>query len=117
VRLYRPGQSEPAAYHATPTVPFTYHNKFGTPDTQYGGDANQVWPRFVCPSDATGDRLRDVPATLPDGSTGHYAAGSFAANGLLPWRTGDLHPSADTILFDERPQVCRTEAGEAVYNL
>ena len=117
VRLYRPGQSEPAASHAPTSVPFTCHNKDGTPGTQYGGDANQVWRTFVCPSDATGDRLRDVPATLPDGSTGHCAAGSDAANGLLPWGTGGLHPSADTILFAERPQVCRTATGEAVYNL
>jgi hypothetical protein len=76
-----------------------------------------VWQRFVCPSDATGDRLRDVPVPLPDGSTGHYAAGSYAANGLLPWKTDGLPLSAGTILFAERPKVCRTETGEAVYNL
>jgi hypothetical protein len=116
-RVYYPGQPEPAAYHAPTSVTFNYRNKDGTPGTMYGGAANQMWRTFLCPSDATADRLRDVPVTLPDGTTGHYAAGSYIANGLLPWRTGGLPPTADTILFAERPQVCRTVSGEVVHNL
>ncbi len=110
-------RSEPAAYHAHSSVPFAFRHKDGTPGTMYGGAANQVWRTFVCPSDATADRLQDVPVALPDGTTGYYATGSYAANGLLPWRTGGLLPTADTILFAERPQVCRAATGEAVYNL
>jgi hypothetical protein len=72
---------------------------------------------FVDPADTTADRLRDVAMTLPDGSTGYYATGSYAANGLLPWGTDGLRPSAGTILFAERPQVCRTATGQTVYNL
>jgi prepilin-type processing-associated H-X9-DG protein len=60
--------------------------------------------------------------TLPDGSTGYYATGSYAANGQLPWGTGTIPRSfpkgpENTILIGERPQVCRTAAGEDVYNL
>ena len=117
-QLYQPGKSPPEAYHAPSTSPFTYSNKDGTTGTQYGGVANQVWRMFLCPADASADRLRDVPVTLPDGSTGHYATGSYVANGLLPWRTGNLPlGSAGAILFAERPQVCRTAAGETVHNL
>ena len=60
---------------------------------------------------------------LPDGSTGYYATGSYAANGMLPWGIGGLNPKyfprglTESIMFGERPQVCRTEAGEVVYNL
>jgi hypothetical protein len=117
VYLYWPGQSEPDRYHAPTSVPFTYHNKDGTPGTRYGGDANQLLRMFICPSDATANRLRDIPMMLPDGTTGYYAAGNYAANGMLPWKTGPFIGSADTILFAERPQVCRTATDETVHNL
>ena len=36
----------------------------------------------------------------------------------MPWLTDNLpRGSADTILFAERPQVCRTVSGEVAYNL
>ncbi len=73
---------------------------------------------FLCPSDTTADQLRDIPVTLPDGNTGHYATGSYAANGMLSWnKKGVTFSSSNTILFVERPQVCRTVGGEVVYNL
>jgi hypothetical protein len=57
--------------------------------------------------------------TLPDGTVGHYATGSYVANGMAPW--GQTMPaangSANLILFGERPQVCTTANGETVYNL
>jgi hypothetical protein len=112
----------PDWYHAHSSVAFTYREKDGTPYTHYGGMANTVMSVFIDPSDATADHLRDVPMTLPEGTTGYYAMGSYAANGLLPWGT-DSFPRlssrglANTILFAERPQLCRTAAGEDVYNL
>jgi hypothetical protein len=115
--VYYPNPSNPAAYHAPTSVPFPFHSKHGTTGTMYGGAANQVWRSFLCPSDASAAGLRDVPVLLPDGSTGHYTTGSYAANGLLPWRVGGLHPTPGTILIAERPQVCRTATGEAVHNL
>jgi hypothetical protein len=122
VRVYRPGQSPSANYHALSSVPFSYSHKDGSPGTQFGGDANQVWRLFIDPSDTTAHQLRDVPMTLPDSTTGYYATGSYAANGLLPWGSagGPKRLSewpAELILFAERPQVCRTAAGETVYNL
>jgi hypothetical protein len=122
-RVYRGRESPPANYHAHSSVPLTLWNKDGSPGTQYGGDANQLWASlFVDPADATAERLRDVPMTLPDGTTGHYAAGSYVVNGLLPWGGGRFpeFPAAGwtvAILFAERPQVCRTASGETVYNL
>jgi Protein of unknown function (DUF1559) len=120
--LYYPGRTTPTAYHADTSVPFTYRNKDNTTGTQYGGVANQRWRMFTDPSDAAADRLRDVRMTLPDGTTGYYATGSYAANGLLPWGIGGLqdsilHEQAGTIMFAERPQMCRTAAGEVVSNL
>jgi hypothetical protein len=121
VHVYRIGESPPANYHAHSSVPFTFHDKEGRAGTMYGGDANQIRWAFLDPSDTTADHLRDVPMTLPDGTTGYYAAGSYAANGLLPWSTGRLQQltngTAETILIAERPQVCRTAAGEPIYNL
>jgi Protein of unknown function (DUF1559) len=119
--VFRPEQS-PAWYHAHSSVPFTFRHKDGTPYTHYGGMANTIMPVFTDPADATAERLRDVPMTLPDGTTGYYATGSYAANGLLPWGTDGLPrlPSgeqANIILFAERPQLCQTAAGEEVYNL
>ncbi|MBA4066314.1 MAG: hypothetical protein C0501_21890 [Isosphaera sp.] len=115
--MYRPGRAPPAAYHAHSAVPFHFRHKDGSPGTQDGGDANQARYPFTDPADATATYLRDVPVTLPDGTTGHYAAGSYAANGLIPW--GTKWPSnrfENTILFAERPKVCRTGSGE-VHNL
>jgi prepilin-type processing-associated H-X9-DG protein len=110
--------SPPEKYHAHSTTPFPIRHKDGTMDTLYGGLANRHrWPLF-CPSDTTADKLRDVPVTLPDGSTGYYATGSYVANGLLPWNQKKVTlSSANTILFAERPQVCRTASGEAVHTL
>ncbi|QJW96125.1 DUF1559 family PulG-like putative transporter [Frigoriglobus tundricola] len=118
---YRPGESV-SSYHAPSSVPFTLQNKDGSEYTRFGGDANQVWSAFIDPADTTADGLRDIPVTVPDGTVGYYATVSYAANGLLPWgtlgRTRKLEdwPSG-AILFTERPQVCRPEAGDAVFNL
>jgi Protein of unknown function (DUF1559) len=121
-RYYDPDSSPPTDYHAPSSVTFTYHLKDGTPFTAEGGMANRVWSLFIDPADTTGERLRDVLMTLPDGTTGYYATGSYAANGLLPWGIDSLprlssSGLANTILFAERPQLCRTAAGEEVYNL
>jgi type II secretory pathway pseudopilin PulG len=119
--VFRPERS-PDYYHAHSSVTFTYSHK-GMPFTQVGGMANCVMPVFIDPADATAERLRDMPMTLPDGTTGYYATGSYAANGLVPWGTGGLPRMlppgrlANTILFAERPQLCRTTAGEDIYNL
>lgn len=113
------GRDSPAdAYHAHSSTTFRYGQKDREEPAGvlFGGDANRIFRVFLCPSDATGDQLRDVPMTLPDGSTGYYAAGSYAVNGLLPWNAGKFLP-VETILFAERPQVCRTTVGETVYNL
>lgn len=88
------------------------------PSLQLGGDANQHWSIFFCPFDSTAAKLRDIPMTLPDGSTGYYATGSYAANGQLPWGKGSFSKlPANTIIFAERPQVCKTTSGETIYNL
>jgi hypothetical protein len=118
--VFRPERS-PDYYHAPSSVVFTYPHK-GETFTQVGGIANQVMPLFLCPADGTASKLRDVPMTLPDGTTGYYATGSYAANGLAPWGPGDLPHAlpggtANTVLFAERPQVCQTAAGEQVHNL
>lgn len=120
--LYSPGQSPLSNYHAHSSVPFLYANKDGTVGTIHGGLANQARRIFIDPSDATAERLRDVQITLPDGTTGYYAGGSYAVNGQLDWgngaepllRSGGL---AEVILTVERPQVCRTASGEVLYNL
>jgi hypothetical protein len=117
---FRPERS-PDYYFAHSSVVFTYPHK-GEPVTQHGGMANHVMRLFLDHADGTASQLRDVPMTLPDGTTGYYATGSYAANGLVPWRTGVLPGAfpggtANTILFGERPQVCRTAAGGEVYNL
>ena len=121
-RVYVPKRSPAAAYHAHSMVPFTFTHKDGSEGTQYGGDANQTWRLFLDPADWTASGLRDVPITLPDGTSGHFATGSYVVNGLLPWGTEDKMRSAlvllpSTILIAERPQVCRTASGEVVYNL
>jgi hypothetical protein len=118
--VFRPEES-PDYYHARSAVVFKYLHK-GDPITRVGGMANHIYPLFLDPADGTAGRLHDVPVTLPDGTTGYYATGSYAANGLVPWRTGVVPQAfprglAHTILFGERPQVCRTAAGEEVHNL
>lgn len=112
-RRYWPKQSPPENYHAPSTTRFTFEQKGhreGDPlGVQNGGDANQSFRILQCPGDATTSRLRDVPTTLPDGSTGYYATGSYAANGILPWAVGKLPVNlSNTIAFAERPQVCGT---------
>lgn len=119
--LLRPDQPTDH-YNGHSSVGFPYTDKMGQTHIQAGGMANQVWKVFLDPADVTADELRDVPMTLPDGTTGYYAAGSYAANGLLPWgnRTGPAsfpRGAENTILIAERPQVCRTAAGDEVYNL
>jgi hypothetical protein len=98
-------------------------DKEGNSVEQRGGVANQVLRVYLDPADTTARQLRDVAMTMPDGATGYYATGSYAANSLIPWgENGDLQKlipdgTAYTVMFAERPQVCRTAAGETVYNL
>jgi type II secretory pathway pseudopilin PulG len=113
----------PNAYYA-PSSSLVYSGTLkGSPVQQWGGSANKTIPAFLDPADSPADGLRDVAMTLPDGSTGYYATGSYAVNGLVPWGTGGGLPklfprgTAETVLIGERPQVCRTAAGETVYNL
>lgn len=111
-------RSQPEKYHAHSTTPFTYQNKDGTTGTLYGGQANESWRLFLCPADDTASQFRDIPVTLPDDSTGYYATGSYVANGMALWGSREFKWGASgTILFAERPQVCRTSGGEVVYNL
>jgi competence protein ComGC len=120
---YSVGRTSAERYYAHSSVPFTYSNKDGTTGTEFGGIANQFYRKyFLDPADGTAHRMRDIAMTLPDGSTGYYATGSYAANGMAPWgisRFADSFPNgtADTILFGERPQVCQSPAGETTYNL
>src|SRR5438105_5915933 len=88
-----------------------------------GGVGNQILRAYVDPADDTGgEGRRDVPMKLPDGATGYYTTGSYAANGLIPWGGAGGLPklisdgTANTIMIAERPQVCRTAAGDTVYN-
>jgi len=119
--IYRPGESPASNYHAHSSVEFTFQWKDGFIGSQDGGVANQPWKVFVCSSDDSAEQLRDIPITLPDGITGYYATGSYAANGLLPWgvkRRGEFPGEfSNTILFGERPQVCVNADGETIYNL
>jgi hypothetical protein len=120
---YRFDPNDILRYNGHSSVALTYHHKDGTPFVDYGGMVNQAWKVFIDPSDNTAEELRDVPMTPPDGSTGYYATGSYAANGMLPWGTGGLTAKhfprglSESILFGERPQVCRSDGGEVVYNL
>jgi prepilin-type processing-associated H-X9-DG protein len=114
-------EQPPDRYYAHSSVEFNWLHK-GHPHTEHGGMANQIYRVFLDPADDTARDLRDVPMTLPDGTTGYYAAGSYAANGLVPWGTGNLGKSfprgtQNTVLMAERPQVCRTATGEEVHNL
>ena len=112
----------PNEYDAHSSIAFTLTGKFGEVITEHGGVANQIRRGFVELADDTAHDLRDVPMTLPDGTTGYYATGSYAANGLVPWGTGTIGKSfprgtANSVLMAERPQVCRTATGEEVHNL
>lgn len=119
---YSPHRSPPADYYAHSSVVYTFDWK-GETRKDNGGFANQIWPILIDPSDYTSTNgLRDVPMTLPDGATGYYATGSYVANGMVPWGRGGIPRSftggtKSKILFAERPQVCRTSAGDTVYNL
>jgi hypothetical protein len=119
---YSPRRRLPDEYHAHSSVAFTFEAK-GQTITEHGGIANQLYRLvFLCPADATAHDLRDVPMTLPDGTTGYYATGSYAANGLVPWGTGTMPKSfprgaENAVLMAERPQVCTTADGGDVYNL
>jgi hypothetical protein len=115
------GRRTVTEYHVHSSVSFTYADR-GRTFTEHGGIANQPRRWFLDPTDDTAYELRDVPMTLPDGSTGYYAAGSYAANGLAPWGTRHMAEALpkgteNTILIGERPQLCRTAAGDEVYNL
>ncbi len=116
-------ERSPDWYHGHTSQLFEYGTKGDERKWMHeGGIANNSWRIMICPSDATANGLRDVPMTLPDGSTGYYATGSYAMNGLLAGRKGAMHEiaprgSANVILTGERPQLCRTAAGDEVYNL
>jgi hypothetical protein len=105
-------------YHGHSSVEIILKDKTPQPLVYHGGFANNPWKLFVDPADTTANKLFDIPMTLPDGSTGYYTTGSYAANGLLPWHRANVkHLGSNTIVFAERPQVCKTSAGETVYNL
>jgi hypothetical protein len=111
----------PDRYHGHSSVALTYANKDGVPFIGHGGMVNFAWKVFLDPSDTTAENLRDIPMTLPDGSTGYYATGSYAVNGQLPWGTGSFPRSfpkgpENAILIGERPQVCVNSLGETIYN-
>ena len=116
---FRPEQSADY-YHAHSSVTLDYVCK-GEPNKFSGGFANLSTRLFIDPADDTAYQLHDVPMTLPDGSTGYYATGSYAANGQAPWgkkcSRDFLNSSSNLILFSERPQVCVNSAGETIYNL
>ena len=108
-------------YLSHSSVAFTFDSK-GETITEHGGIANQFRKVFVCPADDSAHELCDVAMTLPDGSTGNYATGSYAANGLAPWGTGTTPKSfprgmENTVLLAERPQVCQRTDGTTIYNL
>lgn len=89
---------------------------------RHGGMANQAWRTFIDPGDATASDLRDVEIGLPDGTTGYYATGSYAVNGLVSWGKGALSAAfprgaENSMLMSERPQVCHTARGAKVHNL
>ena len=95
----------------------------GYPIDQWGGSANQFYRVYVDPADLTADKLRDVPMTLPDGVTGYYATGSYAANGLVFWlerRSASADVRGWLLLHDHVHRATasvRDAAGETVYNL
>lgn len=105
--LYVDGAA-PERYHGNSSIPFTVHGKFRDepPGTMNGGMANQPWVAFLDPADTTAHQFHDIPMTLPDGSTGYYATGSYPANGMLAWGKGSLakmspNGIANTIVFGD----------------
>ena len=115
-------EKPPEYYHAHTSVPLTYQSKKDTTFTTDVGMANEIYSTFIDPADATAEKLRDVPMKLPDGTTGYYATGSYAANGNVPSRKDMVlemfrKGTANTIVVAERPQVCNQAAGPPVYNL
>jgi hypothetical protein len=115
-RIYDPAQPV-THYNGHSSVGLPLRHNSGTPYTQYGGTVNWPFHTFLDPADHTASDRRDVPVTLPDGSVGYYATGSYAANGLLPWGTGKLSDASGKVVFGERAQVCVTASGDEVFNV
>jgi hypothetical protein len=106
-----------------------------TPATYYGaqnGVARTVIKPYISPADGTApDGTTQTltvtvnpapPAPFVASFTGTYATTSYAANGLVPWNTGDIprtfrDGTSNTIMFGERAQVCKPKEGDPVYNL
>jgi hypothetical protein len=122
IYVFFAGPKAPATYYAHSSVVFTGSIK-GMPVSLTGGTANQIIPAFIDPADTTAHELRDIQMTLPNSATGYYATGSYAANGLVFGSNDAGLPrsfpdgTANTIVFAERPQICRTATGQTVYNL
>ncbi|MDY3553642.1 DUF1559 domain-containing protein [Gemmata sp. JC717] len=120
--MYVSPRSSAERYHAASSVSFPSTGKSGEKSSQEGGDANQAWSVFLDPADPAPQGQRDIPVTLTDGSTGYYATGNYAVNGLLAWGKKSSAKSLEgrpalAILFAERPQVCHTVNGEVIHNL
>jgi len=114
--VYAPGSTNPERYHGQKSRVFEFKDKFGKPSSRHGGVVNTIWRVLLDPTASR--ELFDIPMTLPDGSTGYYATGSYAVNGMLPWGRGTVRQlGSNTIVFAERPQVCKTSTGESIYNL
>lgn len=118
--MYRRGDS--TTYHGHSSMQFQFTHKDRNGWIRHGGSANQVVRCFIDPADWTAEHIQDVPMTLPDGSTGYYAAGSYAFNGLLDWGKDDVNPfgasgSSNIILIVEKPQICRDASGAEIHNL
>jgi hypothetical protein len=110
-------------YNGHSSVTFTGVDVVDKEFTKYGGAVNRICKVFVDPSDATAACLIDIAMKLPDGSTGYYSTGSYAANGLVFGSNDAVVPgtfvdgTSNTIMLAERPQVCGSATGETVYNL
>ena len=116
-RVYDPAQPV-THYNGHSSFGFPLRDKSGAPYTHYGGTVNWPFHTFLDPADRTATDRRDVSVTLPDGSVGYYATGSYAANGLLPWGTKYFSAAtAGSVVFAERPQVCVSAGGDEVFNL
>jgi type II secretory pathway pseudopilin PulG len=102
--------------------------KKADPETYYNektGVALNIINTYISPADNTAPTGTTATAKAkgPDKEwSGLYATTSYAANGMIPWNTGGLPRSfvdgtSNTIMFAERPQVCKPAAGDSVYNL
>jgi hypothetical protein len=98
------------------------------PESYYNdknGAAMMVVATYLSPADdtAANGATTIAKAKGPDKEwSGTYATTSYAANGMIPWNLGSIPQSfvdgtSNTIMFAERPQVCRPAAGDPVYNL